>query len=86
MGEIPEWQELLRQTKHSIVLARRIPCSRIPQPQSVIFQILLHSPLGDKELDVNNKPILYLESRSFLTKLSSSADQAATGCCQRLHN
>ena len=43
MGEIPEWQERLRQTKHSIVLAHRIP-----QPQSVIFQILHHSPLVDK--------------------------------------
>ena len=27
MGDIPEWQERLCQTKHSIVLARRIPCS-----------------------------------------------------------
>ena len=74
----------LCQTKHSIVLAQQIP-----KTQSVIFQILLHSPLGDKtkcEQNNCNKPIWYLTSKSNLIKLSSCADQAATGGCECLHN
>ena len=74
----------LCQTKHSIVLAQQIP-----KTQSVILQILLHSPLGDKtkcEQNNCNKPIWYLTSKSNLIKLSYCADQAATGGCECLHN